>query len=125
MHEKLRLSMKFIKEAEEQLQRYEATSDELYLHQACEKGWAAVTQALKVINPDIKRHADFGRTALKLAQEFNNKEIMYAEAYGEHLHRAGFYEGQLSKEEIEFGLITIKKFLELIDNILNQKATEQ
>jgi hypothetical protein len=47
---------------------------------------------------------------------------MYAEAYGEHLHRAGFYEGQLSKEEIEYGLVIIKEFLKLIDNILNQKS---
>jgi hypothetical protein len=122
MHKNLQLAIKFIEEADEQLQQYEITKDELCLHQACEKGWAAVAQALKATNPDIKKHADFGRTALKLAQKYNNREIMYAEAYGEHLHRAGFYEGQLSKEEIEYGLVIIKEFLKLIDNILNQKS---
>jgi hypothetical protein len=48
--------MKFIKEAEEQLQRYEAITDELHLHQACEKDWGAVAYALKAINSQIKRH---------------------------------------------------------------------
>jgi len=117
-NKKLSLAENFLKEGLEELKKYEATKNRLFLQEACEKGWASVAQALKVVNPDIKRHADFGKTALKLAKEYNNEEIMHGEAYGEHLHRAGFYEAQLDKEETEYGLLVVKNFLKLIDNIL-------
>jgi hypothetical protein len=122
MPEKLRLSMKFIKEAKEQLQRYEATSDELYLHQACEKGWGAVAHVLKAVNPEIKRHRDFGKTAAKLAEEYNEPEIAHGEAFGELLHRSGFYEGDLDITLVIQGLRCIENFLKLMDDILNQKG---
>lgn len=119
MNKKLRLADKFLKEAWEQLKKYEDTKEELYLRQACEKGWGAVAQALKATNPKIKRHADFSDTAAKLARKYDNEEIVHGESCGETLHRTGFYEGALTKPAVEINLKSAEDFLELIDNILN------
>jgi hypothetical protein len=125
MDKKLALAEKFLKEAWSQLKKYEDTKEELNLRQACEKGWGVVAQALKAVNPKIRRHADFGRTATKLAEEYNDKEMVHGEAMGEHLHREGFYEGHLNKKEVEYGLMSVEDFLKSIDNILmNGKKTK-
>ena len=113
------LASEFLEEAQRQLKKYGKTKKELNLRQACEKGWGTVAQALKVVNPEIKRHAEFGKTAAKLAREYNNEKIMYDEAFGEHLHRAGFYEGLLGVEEIKYGLSAVEDFLKSIDSILS------
>jgi len=118
MNKKLGLAEEFLKEAQKQLKEYEATKNELNLRQACEKGWGVVMSALKIVNPKIKRHRDFGETAAKLAKEYNNKEILHGEACGELLHREGFYEGAISKERAQYLLEDVKDFLKLIDNIL-------
>jgi hypothetical protein len=125
MNKKLSLANEFIKEAWEQFQRYEKTGNELNLRQACEKAWATVAQALKVVNPQIKTHRDFGETAAALAKKYNNPEITYGEAFGEALHRSGFYEGDLGPGIVRQGLECIENFLKLIDNILNQKDKDR
>lgn len=118
MNKKLDLAYRFFDVAKEQLKKYKETKDEVCLRQASEKGWSAVAQALKAVNPKIRRHADFGKTASMLATEYNNEEIMRCEAFGEHLHRAGFYEGLLDIEEVRHGFLAVEDFLKLIDNIL-------
>jgi hypothetical protein len=120
VNKKLSLANKFIKEAWEQFQQYEKTGDELYLRQACEKGWATVAQALKAVSPEIRTHRDFGETAAALAKKYNNPEITYSEYCGEALHRSGFYEGDLGPGIVRQGLECIENFLELMDNILDQ-----
>jgi hypothetical protein len=121
MNKKLILADNFLKEGWEELKKYEASKNELFLQEACEKGWSAVAKALKAINPDIRRHSDFGKTARKLAEEHNNEEIFRTEAVGEYLHRTGFYEGAIGIEEAKHGLLAVKDFLKSIDNILNGK----
>jgi len=121
-NKKLSLAENFLKEGLEELKKYEATKNRLFLQEACEKGWASVAQALKVVNPDIKRHADFGKTATKLAKKYNKMEIVYGESCGEALHRTGFYEGAMDVETAEINLKCVEKFLKLIDNILNLKG---
>jgi DNA recombination-dependent growth factor C len=91
LDERLGLADRFLKQAWQELKGYSENKDEVLLRQSCEKGWGCVAQALKVVNPEIKRHAEFGKTALKLAKEYNNEEIFRLEAVGEYLHRAGFY----------------------------------
>jgi hypothetical protein len=124
MNKKFRIAEDFLKEAWEELRKYEQEGKETSLRQACEKGWAAVTQALKVINPKIKVHRDFGDTALKLAKEYNMEEILHGESCGEALHRTGFYEGQMSKGVVEANLKCVENFLKLINKILNSKKLE-
>jgi hypothetical protein len=121
-HENINLALKFIQEAWAELRKYEVMADELHLRQACEKDWGAVAQALKIINPDIKRHADFGETAARLARKYNNREILRLEACGELLHREGFYEGTISKDRARYLLEDVEEFVKLIDKILNQKG---
>lgn len=118
MNKKLVLAEKSLKEALNELKRYEETKNELFLQEACEKGWGAVVKALKVVNPKIRKHADFGRTARRLAEEYNNEEIFHGEAMGEYLHSTGFYEGAVGLEEARHGLCCIENFLKLIDNVL-------
>ncbi|MFH0775876.1 MAG: PaREP1 family protein [bacterium] len=122
MNGRLKLANRFLEEAREELKRYESTKDELFLREACEKGWGVVMTALKVVNPDIKRHADFGKTATKLAKEHNKMEMVYGESCGEALHRTGFYEGDMDAETVEINLKCVENFLKLIDNILNNGA---
>jgi hypothetical protein len=118
MNKKLILADNFLKEGWEELKKYEASKNELFLQEACEKGWGAVAKALKVMSPDIRRHSDFGKTARKLAEEYNNEEIFRTEAVGEYLHRTGFYEGAVGIEEVKHGLLAVEDFLKLMDNIL-------
>jgi hypothetical protein len=118
MNKKLILAENFLKEGLEELKRYEATKNELFLQEACEKGWGAVAKALKAVNPKIRRHADFGKTARELAEEYNNEEIFLQEVMGEYLHSRGFYEGSVGLEEAKHGLLTVRNFLKSIDNIL-------
>ncbi|MBU1261670.1 PaREP1 family protein [bacterium] len=120
--ERLLLASSFLEQAWEELKGYCEKKDEVLLRQAAEKGWGCVVQALKVVNPEIKRHAEFGKTALKLTEEYNNEEIFRLEAVGEHLHRAGFYEGFLDEEEVKHGLLSVEDFLKLINGILNGKG---
>lgn len=120
--EELALAEDFLEGAWDELRKYESTRDERLLREACEKGWGAVAQALKSVNPNIKRHADFGKTAIKLAKEYKDEEIFRCEAIGEHLHRAGFYEGLLDAEEVEYGLLAVEDFLRLIDKILDSRG---
>ncbi|MEW6680761.1 MAG: PaREP1 family protein [bacterium] len=122
MNKKLQLAEEFLKEGKLELERYETTKKETSLWQACEKGWASVSCVLKAVNPKIRRHADFGKTAMQLARKYNNREIMLGEACGEMLHRSGFYEHALDKDVIKESLFSIESFLHLIDNIvLNRK----
>ncbi|MEW6617888.1 MAG: hypothetical protein AB1422_00810 [bacterium] len=118
MNKKLALAEEFLEEGKLELKRYEATKKETSLWQACEKGWATAACALKVVNPKIRRHADFGKTATQLAKEYGNLDLMHGEACGEMLHRSGFYEHALDKEVVKEGLFSIESFLNLIDNIL-------
>jgi hypothetical protein len=118
MNKKLSLAENFLKEGYEELKKYEVSKNELFLQEACEKGWAAVAKALKAVNPNIKRHADFGKTARELAEEYNNEEIFLQEVMGEYLHSRGFYEGSVGLEEAKHGLLTVRNFLKLMDNIL-------
>jgi len=74
---KLKKAYKFLDLAYKELNEYEKNKDEVILQEACEKGWGAVVQALKAVNPEIRRHADFGKTAVKLTKEYNNEEIMH------------------------------------------------
>jgi hypothetical protein len=122
--EKLALAEDFLEGAWDELRKYESTKDERFLREACEKGWGAVAQALKAVNPNIKRHADFGKTAIKLAKEYKDEEIFRCEAIGEHLHRAGFYEGLLDAEEIKYGLSAVEDFLKLIDKVLDSREKD-
>jgi 3-dehydroquinate synthetase len=121
MKSKLKLAYDYLEEAQAELKNYEATLKELHLWQACEKGWAAVTQALREVNPEIKKHADFGKTAAKLAEDYKNEEIAHGEACGEMLHSKGFYETSLDFLSIKHGLICIENFLKLIDNIIKDR----
>lgn len=119
MDKRLTLAGEFLEEAHLQLSKYEATKKELCLRQACEKGWGAVAQALKAVNPKIRYHRDFGETAARLAKQYGNHEIAHGELCGESLHRSGFYEGELGSNAVEEGLICIDDFLKSIDTILN------
>jgi len=119
MDRKLALAGEFLEESHKELKRYEDTKREMHLWEACEKGWATVAQALKAVNPEIKRHSDFGKTAAKLAEEYNNEEIIRCEASGETLHRSGFYEGALDISAVRHHLKSVEDFLTSIDNILN------
>lgn len=121
MNKKLILSYKFLEEAWESLKKYKENKDELYLRQACEKGWGAVMSSLKKINPKIRRHSDFSKTAAKLAKEYNNLEIIKGESCGEALHSIGFYEGAIKEEAVELNLRCIEEFLGVMNNILNSK----
>ncbi len=119
MNKKLQLAEEFLKEGKIELTRYETTGKETALWQACEKGWATVSQSLKAVNPKIRRHADFGRTAARLAEEYNNEEIIRCESAGETLHRSGFYENALDIMAVKHHLKSVEDFLNLIDNILS------
>ncbi|MFH0775643.1 MAG: PaREP1 family protein [bacterium] len=121
MDKRLSLANNFFLHAVKEFKEYEENGDEILLRQSCEKGWGAVAQALKVVNPKIRRHAEFGRTAAELAEKYNNEEIVHGEAFGELLHREGFYEGDMDKKTVEHGLRCIESFLLLINGILNGK----
>ncbi|MEW6104403.1 MAG: PaREP1 family protein [bacterium] len=119
MNKRLALTEEFLKEGKIELKRYETTKKETALWQACEKGWATVAQALKAVNPKIRRHADFGKTAANLGEEYNNEEIIHKEASGETLHRSGFYENALDVIAVKHHLKSVEDFLKFIDNILS------
>ena len=123
MDERLKLADNFLRHAWEEFRGYSEKKDEVLLRQACEKGWGCVAQALKVVNPNIRRHAEFGRTAAELSEKYNNEEIVHGEAFGELLHREGFYEGDMDEKTIEHGLRCVENFLMLINGILNGKKS--
>ncbi len=125
MNKNLQLAEEFLKEGKLELKRYEVTGKEMLLREACEKGWGAVMSALKAINPEIRQHRDFGKTATQLAKEYNNEEIVYGESCGEALHRTGFYEGDMDVETVEINLHCIENFLKFIDNILSNGKDRQ
>jgi len=112
MDERLKLADDFLRYAWEEF---------TLLRQACEKGWGCVAQALKIVNPNIRRHLEFGRTAAELAEKYNNEEVVHGEMCGELPHRQGFYEGDLDEKIIEHGLRCVQDFLILINGILNGK----
>ncbi|MFH0775807.1 MAG: PaREP1 family protein [bacterium] len=118
MNKRFGLAERLLRDAEIELGEYKTKGEEAFLVQACEKGWDAVAQGLKAVNPEIKRHQDFGRTAARLAKEHNNPEIAVGELCGETLHRSGFYEGELPAEIVEEGLSCIRNFLGFIKDIL-------
>jgi hypothetical protein len=118
---KLKKAYKFLDLAYKELNEYEKNKEEVILQEACGKGWGAVAQSLKIVNPKIRRHADFGDTTLKLSKEYENEEILHGESCGEALHRTGFYEGAMTKEVAKANLKYVGNFLRLIDNILNGK----
>jgi len=119
MDKRLALASEFLEESQKELKMYEDTKREMHLWEACEKGWGTIAQALKAVNPEIKRHSDFGKTAAKLAEEYNNEEIVHGESCGETLHRSGFYEGALDISAVRHHLKSVEDFLKSIDNILN------
>jgi hypothetical protein len=71
------------------------------------------------VNPKIKTHREFGRTAVELSEKFKNEKIADGEAYGEMLHSAGFYEGNIDERMVEHSLVCIEEFLGQIEKILN------
>ncbi|MEW6482683.1 MAG: PaREP1 family protein [bacterium] len=119
MNKRLALAEGFLKEGKLELKRYKATGNEMLLREACEKGWGCVMAALKAVNPEIKYHKDFGKTATQLAKKYNNEEIVHGESCGEALHRTGFYEGDMDVETVEVNFHCLEKFLKIIDNILS------
>jgi len=118
---KLKKAYEFLDLAWQELEEYKKNGREVVLQEACEKSWDAVVQVLKAVNPKIRRHADFGKTAAKLAEEHNNEHIVYGEACGETLHRSGFYDSALDIVAVKHQLKCVNNFLKLIDNILKGK----
>jgi len=118
MNKKFVIAERLLKDAEIELSEYKTKEEQSFLVQACEKGWSAVASGLKAVNPEIKRHQDFGRTAARLAKEYNNPEIAIGEICGETLHSRGFYEGDLPVEIVEESLKRIRVFLNSIKDIL-------
>jgi hypothetical protein len=117
--EGISLAKEFLAEAEIELSAYRKKKRESLLRQSAEKGWAAVAQSLKALNPKIKKYSDFGETAVALAEEYKNEDIVKGEACGEALHSFGFYEGKLSPKRVEHYLLCIRDFLDIMENVVD------
>ena len=104
----LRLSEKFLSEAEEFLRRGD------YL-QASEKGWGAATQIVKALaakeGRELRSHGELHKEVVKIIKELGDDELRHLWQSAISLHQ-NFYEGWLPKELVEKDVEDIRKLVE-------------
>lgn len=111
----LSLAFDFLENAKHELKLYDQERNEIKLRLACEKGWAAIAQALNHAAPaPIRNHWEFFTVAQSLSDESQRYEIQRGEISGHALHSAGFYRGELGIEEVRRALRDVEEALNAI-----------
>jgi uncharacterized protein (UPF0332 family) len=104
----LRLSEKFLNEAEEFLARGD------YL-QASEKGWDATAQIVKALaakeGRELRSHGELHKEVVKIIKELGDDELRHLWQSAISLHQ-NFYEELLPKELVEKDIEDIRKLVE-------------
>jgi uncharacterized protein (UPF0332 family) len=104
----LRLSEKFLHEAEEFLRKGD------YL-QASEKGWGAAAQIVKALavkeGRELRSHKDLWSYVNELAKKLQDIEIRHLWGRANNLHQ-NFYEDWMPPEDVEAAIEDVKKFIE-------------
>lgn len=94
------LAVDFINAAKLELADYTTTSNEVSYRQACEKGWAAIAQAVIHVNGrHIYYHRGFEEAASRLTPR-TGIDLVSPVAAGNQLHGQGFYQGRLSPSSV-------------------------
>jgi uncharacterized protein (UPF0332 family) len=113
----LEQSEKFWKQAEDELKRGE-------LQQASEKYWGAASLAVKAL-AELKGYRHDGHALLfqiidKVSQERNDESLKLQFITAGMLH-TNFYEGWLTKGEVQTGALQVKEFISKIKEIIQNE----
>ncbi len=107
----LEVSRDFLVHAKEQL----ALGNSL---QASEKGWGAAAHAVKAVAERRGRrhssHRDLFRVINGIAAEMDSKDILDLFSIANALHQ-NFYEGWMEDENIDRGLVGVKRLLDILN----------
>ena len=107
----LEVSRDFLVHSREQL----ALGDSL---QASEKGWGAAAHAVKAVAERRgwrhSSHRDLFRVINRIAAEMDSKDILDLFSIANALHQ-NFYEGWMEDENIDRGLVGVKRLLDILD----------
>jgi len=110
----LKLSEKYMKEAEEFLTKKDYT-------QASEKAWGAAAQIVKALaakeGKEIRSHGELHKYVAKLSIERGDKEIMTLWFSATALHQ-NFYENWLPEEAVRSAIDNVKNFIEKLRRLL-------
>jgi HEPN domain-containing protein len=110
----LRLSEKFLSEAEEFLARGD------YI-QASKKGWGAVAQIVKALaakeGRELRSYKDLWTYIDELAEKLNNRELRRLWRTANSLHQ-NFYEGWMSSRDVIYALEDVKEFIKMLRKYL-------
>jgi HEPN domain-containing protein len=110
----LRLSEKFLAEAEELLARGDYV-------QASEKGWGAATQIVKALatkeGRELRSHKDLWTYIDELAEKLNNRELRRLWRTVNSLHQ-NFYEGWMPSRDVIYALEDVKEFIKMLRKYL-------
>jgi len=110
----LKLSEKFLKEAEESLREGDLT-------QASEKAWGAASQIVKAFaakeGRELRSHGELHQQVVKIDREARGEEIRLLWQSAGMLHQ-NFYENWLPREMVEANIEDVKKFVEKMKRLL-------
>ncbi len=110
----LKLSEKFLREAEEFLARGDYV-------QASEKGWGAAAQIVKALaikeGRELRSHHDLWEYVSDLADKLQDYELRYLWGRANNLHQ-NFYEGWMPSKEVRLAVGDVKKFIEKLRKFL-------
>jgi len=114
------LSEKYFSEAKELLK------EEDYV-QASEKLWGAASQMVKAVaakrNLELRSHSDLNRFVAELRREANEPEIRRLWQIATSLHQ-NFYEAWLPGETVKESVEDIKRFREMLEQILQSQPPQ-
>ena len=91
------------------------------LLQASEKGWGAAAQMVKAVAEARgwrhNGHRELHLTITRLSEEAGDERLRRLFAYANSLH-TNFYEGWLTRQEVETGLDDVAELVETLDALL-------
>ena len=118
------MEVNYTKQANSYLKDYDEAMKKGKLQQASEKLWGAASQIVKAYAEKKvwkhDGHRELFKVVSKISHETDDEELrtLFINASGLHTN---FYEGWLTKDEIETNAKLVKKFVEKIKLILNEQ----